>query len=51
MIRMKLQRGFLALPVAVAFILIFGLLFDNWWLGLGIGIAMFFAFQGTKKKA
>ncbi|EPE63501.1 putative membrane protein [Exiguobacterium sp. S17] len=48
---MKRQRGYLALPVAVSFIVIFGLLFDNWWLGLGIGIAMFFAFQGTKKKA
>ncbi|WP_201740341.1 hypothetical protein [Exiguobacterium sp. SH1S21] len=48
---MKQQRGYLALPVAVAFIVIFGLLFENWWLGLGIGIAMFFAFKGTKKKA
>ncbi len=51
MIFVKRQRGFLALPVAIAFVLIFGLLFDNWWLGLGGGIAMFFAFQGTKKKA
>jgi len=48
---MNRQRGYLALPVAVAFIVIFGLIFDNWWIGLGIGIVMFLAFQGTKKKA
>lgn len=48
---MKQQRGFLSVPVAVVFAIIFGLTLDNWWLGVGIGLAMFFAFRGTKKKA
>ncbi|WP_215144871.1 hypothetical protein [Exiguobacterium qingdaonense] len=45
------QRGYLSIPVAVVFAVVFGLTLDNWWPGLGIGIAMFFAFRGTKKKA
>ena len=45
------QRGYLSIPVAVVFAVVFGLTLDNWWRGSGIGIAMFFAFRGTKKKA
>lgn len=45
------QRGYLSIPVAVVFAVVFALTLDNWWLGIGIGIAMFFAFRGTKKKA
>ncbi len=50
-VKVMKQRGYLAVPVAVVFAVIFGLTLDNWWLGVGIGLAMFFAFRGTKKKA
>lgn len=45
------QRGHLSIPVAVVFAVVFGLTLDHWGVGIAIGVAMFFAFRGTKKKA
>ena len=45
------QRGYLSIPVAVVFAVVFGLTLDNWWLGIGIGIAMFFCVSRHEEKS